>query len=113
MFFLAYQLIGNSGKMKGLKLIHANKNNDKNIENLFYKNALKSWRKLNAVFRPGKIQDIQRDWIYDNNLLMDENGNTFKCPLVVLLMPPNISVICLLLITQGNIRVFSEILSLK
>ena len=53
--FLANQLIGNSGKMKGLKLLHANKNNDKNIENLFYKNALKPWRKLNAVFRPGKI----------------------------------------------------------
>ena len=78
--FLANQLIGNSGKIKGLKLLHANKNNDKNIDNLFYKNALKQWRKLNAVFRPGNIQDIQRDWIYDNNLLMDENGNTFKCP---------------------------------
>ena len=54
--------------------------NDKSIENLFYKNALKSWRKLNAAFRPGKIHDIQRDWIYDNTLLLDDNGHTFKCP---------------------------------
>ena len=50
--FLANQLIDNSRKMKGLKLLDANNNNDKNIENIFYKNALKPRRKLNAVFRP-------------------------------------------------------------
>ena len=44
--FLANQLIDNSGKMKGVKLLHANKNNDKNIEILFLSGPILSQGKV-------------------------------------------------------------------
>ena len=35
---------------------------------------------MNIKFQPGRLQDIQRDWIYDSLLLKDDDENMFKPP---------------------------------
>ena len=78
---LANDLIGNHRNIKGLKITYSSKKYDNNIENDFYKNAIKIWRTMNINFHPGRLQDIQRDWIYDSFLLKDDDGNMFKPPI--------------------------------
>ena len=46
----------------------------------FYKNAIKSFREIKAYYLPGSIQDIRRDCIYENHLLLNDDGNPFKSP---------------------------------
>ena len=78
--FLADTLIGNHGILKGLKLIYASNKYDNCIKNEFYKNVIKTWRLLKIIPKPGKLQDIRRDGVFDNLLLVDENGKCFKRP---------------------------------
>ena len=51
---------------------------DNCIKNEFYKNLIKTWRLLKIILKPSKLQDIRRDGVFDNLLLVDENGKCFK-----------------------------------
>ena len=78
--FLSNKLIGKHKKIVGLKILNASNRYDKNIFSSFYKNAVKAWRILSVHFFPGSINDIRRDWVYDNILLKDDDGRVFKPP---------------------------------
>ena len=64
----------------GHKILHASNKYDNNISSFFYKNAIQAWRILPVHYFPGNIRDIQRDWIYENILLKDDDGRVFKPP---------------------------------
>ena len=77
--FLVNSLMSCHPKVKGLKALSSTIH-EKNISNDFYKNALKSFRMLKANFIPKDINSIRRDWIYDNTLLVNDQGDPFKAP---------------------------------
>ena len=78
--FLANTLIGKHGMIKGLSILHSDSTIDNLIPNSFYKKAVKAWRELNPLFTPGSMQSIRREGVYNNTILVDENGNAFKQP---------------------------------
>ena len=78
--FLANKLIGKLKQIFGLKILNASDRYDKNIPSSFYKNAVVAWRILSPHFFPVCINDIRRDWVYDNILLKDDDGRVFKPP---------------------------------
>ena len=77
---LADTLVGKHNLIYGLKLSYSTNKFDNDINNFFYRNALKMWRSIQVTFRPGNIHEIRRDWVYENSLLKDENGKSFKPP---------------------------------
>ena len=75
------QLIGNIGNfIFGLNILKYNNNYENIIENSYYKNAYKIWRKSNIIFSPRNYTSIKNDWIYNNILLTDDDGRVFKPP---------------------------------
>ena len=60
--------------------MYASNKYDNKVENVFYKNAIKSLRDIKAYYLPGSLQDISRDCIYENHLLLNDDGNPFKSP---------------------------------
>ena len=78
--FLVNSLIGVIMKFNGLKIIFANHNMDNKIAHNFYKIAVKSFRSLKMTYHPKNINSIRRDSIYENVLLLDNNGKCFKAP---------------------------------
>ena len=77
--YLVNNLISAHPKIKGLKVLFSI-NHDKEISNVFYKNAVKSYRLMKVTFYPKDMNSIRRDWIYDSQLLVDTEGNSFKPP---------------------------------
>ena len=73
-------LIGNNKKIKGLRILLHNGSYFNNINNEYYKNACKIWKKHNIKYIPNNINCIKNDWIYDNILLVDDDGRVFKPP---------------------------------
>lgn len=78
--FLCDYLIGKHGKFYGLKIINYDKKYDNNIKNDFYKSAVKVWKQMFYMYKPPSVNEIRRDWIYDNILLQDDDGRIFKPP---------------------------------
>ena len=73
-------LIGKHKKIVGLKILNASNRYDKDIPCEFYKEAVKAWRIIFHSYIPKNVNDIKRDWIYDNVLLKDDDGRIFKPP---------------------------------
>ena len=73
-------LVGNIGEIHGLKILLHHKNYANRIQNNYYKNAYKIWKKYNITFTPKDIDSVKNDWIYDNILLKDDDGRVFKPP---------------------------------
>ena len=77
--FLVNNLISTHQKIKGLKVL-SSVNHDKEISNTFYKNAVNSYRLMKVKYYPKDMNSIRRDWIYDNQYLLDADGKPFKPP---------------------------------
>ena len=78
--YVVNNLISAHSKIKGLKVL-SSINHDKEISNVFYKNAVKSYLLMKVTFHPKDMNSIRRDWIYDNQILVDTTeGNSVKPP---------------------------------
>ena len=80
---LANVMIGNHKGIVGLKILSSSSKYDKNIMCSFYREAVKAWHAVILNYVPKNVLEIQRDWIYENILLKDDDGRVFKPPSVI------------------------------
>ena len=80
---LANVMIGNHKGIVGLKILSASSKFDKNIKCSFYREAVKAWHAVIQNYFPKNVLEVQRDWIYENILLKDDDGRVFKPPSII------------------------------
>lgn len=70
----------NNESIVGLDILKYRCNLENCITNKYYKNIYKIWLKMDILFYPTNYESIKNDWIFENMLLINNNGRVFKKP---------------------------------
>ena len=78
---LCDKLIGKVSGFYGMNLLRgATSSNDSKVHHRFYRNSISYWRELKIRYSPGNIDCITDDWVYNNELLKNEECVVFHPP---------------------------------
>ena len=78
---LANELISDNNLKLGYDILKGYESNQiKTISNRFYRNACLAWNNSKIRFVPKNRDSINNLWLYDNILLKDDEGRSFKPP---------------------------------
>jgi len=70
-------LIDRIDQVSGLKILLYDLSY-RRIKHTFYSNSYRIWLANKITYKPGSLQEIKYDYIYENNILRDDENKTFK-----------------------------------